>query len=300
MSNPQWSNYSEFYQRSEYASFLQEHRVSNGQLPFRMILVQQSSHNFCDPALPESIIALPLEVEPGCSWNWEINNKHYHQKSRSGSMLLVPADTESHWEVNARRTLLVLALPNITVKKLLGSACPEDFHNLFSPLTQQTWEEPLVESMIKRLWGNSASKSMANSCLSDGLLTSIFAQLLLMSDTKLDTQSRIFLPKWRLNRIKNYVEAHISEEICLDDLARAAGLSVRHLTRNFQKETGETPHRWVMKVRTEKAATLLSDTELSINDIAQLCGFSSQSHLTSSLKILTGLTPLRWRHVNRR
>ncbi|MCW2106579.1 UNVERIFIED_ORG: AraC family transcriptional regulator [Rahnella aquatilis] len=293
-----WSNYAEFYKRSGYSAFPQEHRTSRGRLPFRMIHVEQNAHNFTDPSLPEYIIGLPLRVEQNCIWEWSIHNNSYRQISRAGSMLLVPSETESQWEVSAKRTILVLALPVPTVKLLLDDAYHEDINNLFTPLSEQVWEDPFVEEMIKRLWLNSQSTSFAHNRLSDGIITAIFGQLLLLAGTKINNHSKIAFPKWRLNRVKNYIEEHLSEEIMLENLAKAAGLSIRHFTRNFQIETGETPHKWMMRVRVEKAKNLLADTEMTINEIAQACGFSSQSHLTTYLKNLTGYTPLHWRHLN--
>ena len=114
MTNYQWSSYSDFYLGSAYAAFPQEHRRSCGQYPFLMVQSQQSPHNFSDPALPETLVALPICVEKESAWVWSMNGKHYQQKLRPGSMLVVPADTQSEWEINTCRILLVLTLPNST------------------------------------------------------------------------------------------------------------------------------------------------------------------------------------------
>ncbi len=299
MCSQNWSGYGDFLKQSAYAAFPQEHRESKGTLPFLMVHSQQRAHNFTDPAVSESLIALPLHADSHCVWEWSINGQYYRHKARPGSMMIVPSNTESQWEVNANRTLLVLTLPDDTIKKLYGGACPEQFHNLFSPLSEQTWEEPLIESMIRKLWVNSSSGSLANSFLSDGLITSIISQLLLMSGTKLEDNTKVVLPKWRMNKVRAYVDENIGADISLDNLAAAAGLSLRHFSRSFHQETGDTPNNWVMKLRIEKVKKMLLDTQMPIADIARACGFSSQSYLTTVMKNLTGQTPNRWRLLYR-
>jgi AraC family transcriptional regulator len=105
----------------------------------------------------------------------------------------------------------------------------------------------------------------------------------------------VALPQWRLKRVKQFVASHLGEEIGLDHLAAAAGLSRRHFARSFHQELGETPHRWLMQTRLEKAKQLLGSTDVSVCEIAEACGFSSQSHLTKALKQSDSMTPHRWR-----
>jgi len=299
MSDNQWSSYSDFYLGSPYSAFPQEHRQSRGKFPFLMVQSQQTPHNFSDPALPETLIALPLSIEKEGDLIWSMNGKRYQQKIRSGSMIVVPANTKSDWEVNVDRTLLVLTLPNSTISTLLGGACPMLFQDLFTPLAQETWENPFIESMIRQLWINSQSQSRMNSFCGDGLVTVIVGQLLLMAGTDIEAHSRIALPAWRLNRVKDYIEKNYSQNIAITDLAEVSGLSVRHFSRSFQLETGETPLNWLMKFRTDKATHLLTTSDRSIGDIAKICGFSSQSHLTTSMKNWVGITPLHWRKLHR-
>jgi AraC family transcriptional regulator len=290
-----WNNYSEFYRNSGYARFPQEHRHSVGRLDFSMIMVEQGPHNFCDPNVPETILALPLAVENQCNWAWKMGERHHRQKAEVGRMLVVPSDLESQWEVDGGRKLLTLAVPNETVRTVLGPACPQSISGAFAKLAEQTWADPFVEMMMTRLWESSAGREPADAYLTDGILVSILSQLLIRAGTNLDSGASVALPHWRLKRVKQYVDSHLGNEISLDDLAAAAGLSRRHFARCFHTETGETPHRWLMQRRIDRAKEMLSQTNASLCEIADACGFSSQSHLTTSLKQSTGMTPHRWR-----
>ena len=91
MPGAMWSSYSDFYRGSRYAAFPQEHRHGRGGLAFRMILVEQGPHDFTDPLLPETILALPLAVSGRCDWGWQIGNYRQRQLAQAGRMLVVPA-----------------------------------------------------------------------------------------------------------------------------------------------------------------------------------------------------------------
>lgn len=298
MPETSWSSYADFYRRSPYGVFPQEHRRSPGQLPCQMILVEQGPHAFSDPELSETVLALPLAVPGRCRWAWRIGAHRQAQQAEPGRMLVVPADVESHWEVDGSRRILILSVPNATLRRLFGRDCPADIGQAFRSLSEATWADPLVEALMRQLWQglDGESPGQARAYLADGLLTALLSQLLIRAGTRLEAQKEIALPPWRLRRVRHFAEARLGESLSLDDLAAAAGLSRRHFARSFHQETGQTPHRWLMQRRLEAAQALLRDTAEPIGAIAERCGFSSQSHLTAALRAATGLTPLRWRH----
>ena len=70
-----------------------------------------------------------------------------------------------------------------------------------------------------------------------------------------------------------------------------------HFCRIFKKATGITPHQYVMKARLDRAQELLGASDLSIAAIAELLGFTSQSHFTRAFRQYAGQTPSGWRHT---
>ncbi len=88
---------------------------------------------------------------------------------------------------------------------------------------------------------------------------------------------------WRLQRVVDYVESHLSDRISLSDLSEAAGLSRMHFAAQFRLATGVSPHAYIIKRKVERAEQLLLDRAFSIVDIALLLGFSSQAHFTAGL-----------------
>jgi AraC family transcriptional regulator len=103
------------------------------------------------------------------------------------------------------------------------------------------------------------------------------------------------LQKWRLKRVIEYVDDHLSAKITLSDLAAVAGLSRMHFASQFRKATGFRPHEFVLRRRIGRAEEMLMDTTMSIVHIALTVGFQTQAQLTTVFKRFVGCTPGRCR-----
>ena len=94
----------------------------------------------------------------------------------------------------------------------------------------------------------------------------------------------------RIRRVQDFVEVHVGEALCLDDLAGVAGLSRYHFSRVFREEVGQTPWAFVRDRRIERAKELLADGRTPA-ETAHEAGFFDQSHLTRVLRRFDGRTP---------
>jgi AraC family transcriptional regulator len=95
--------------------------------------------------------------------------------------------------------------------------------------------------------------------------------------------------------ITDYINDNLATEIKLSNLAELVGLSQFHFSRLFKKSMGMSPHQYLMVQRIERAKSLLRNPELSVTEIALLCGFNSHSHLGKYFRHLTGYTPKEYR-----
>jgi AraC-like DNA-binding protein len=97
-------------------------------------------------------------------------------------------------------------------------------------------------------------------------------------------------------RVRDYIDGHLGENVELEALADIAGLSRCHFARAFKQSSGVTPHSYLMKRRVERAKKLIVETELALAQIAIECGFSDQSHFSRRFLQYTGVTPrtFRW------
>ncbi|WP_376100856.1 helix-turn-helix domain-containing protein (plasmid) [Roseomonas sp. CCTCC AB2023176] len=107
------------------------------------------------------------------------------------------------------------------------------------------------------------------------------------------------LPKWRLRRVQEHIEASLDGPITLADLAGVAGLSRSYFAAQFRVATGSRPHDYVAEQRIERAKSMLADGETAIVQIALAVGFQTQAHFSTVFKKQTGTSPARWRVAQR-
>lgn len=78
----------------------------------------------------------------------------------------------------------------------------------------------------------------------------------------------------RINKVLDYIESNIEQQFTLDELASVASFSKFHFSRIFQALTGETPFQFILRIRLEKAASIIATNRKEyISDIAGKCGF---------------------------
>jgi AraC-like DNA-binding protein len=109
-------------------------------------------------------------------------------------------------------------------------------------------------------------------------------------------RSMAFVPTARhLLRAKDLADARYFESLDVDDLARAAGLSRAHFSREFARAFGESPHAYLLTRRLERAAALLRSTDRSVMDICLSVGLRSVGSFTSSFTRTYGMSPTAYR-----
>jgi AraC-like DNA-binding protein len=94
-----------------------------------------------------------------------------------------------------------------------------------------------------------------------------------------------------------HVHAHLADSLDLATLASAAALSPFHFARLFRRRVGEPPVRHVRRLRLERAALLLRETDRSVTEIALDAGFGSVSNFVTLFRAAFGLSPARWRRA---
>jgi AraC-like DNA-binding protein len=105
-----------------------------------------------------------------------------------------------------------------------------------------------------------------------------------------------FVPPARhLLRARDLADARYAEPLGVDDLARAAGLSRAHFSREFQRAFGESPHAYLLTRRLERAAALLRTTDRSVADVCLSVGLRSVGSFTTSFTRTFGMSPTAYR-----
>jgi AraC-like DNA-binding protein len=102
-------------------------------------------------------------------------------------------------------------------------------------------------------------------------------------------------PARHLLRAKDLADARYAEPLEVDDLARAAGLSKAHFSREFRRTFGESPYVYLLTRRLERAAALLRNTDYSVAQICLEVGLQGIGSFTTSFKRMYGMTPTEYR-----
>jgi AraC-like DNA-binding protein len=98
-----------------------------------------------------------------------------------------------------------------------------------------------------------------------------------------------------LLRARDLADARYAERVTVADMARAAGLSRAHFSREFKRAFGESPHQYLLTRRLERAAALLRTTDWPVADICFAVGAGSLGSFTTSFSRIFGQSPTAYR-----
>src|ERR1700686_3768583 len=99
------------------------------------------------------------------------------------------------------------------------------------------------------------------------------------------------LAPWQESRAKEAMDANLDRQIDIARLAHECGLSTSQFARAFRQSTGCPPHRWLLEQRIKRAQDLLLTSDRTLTEIARVCGFYDQPHLTRVFGQAVGISP---------
>jgi AraC-like DNA-binding protein len=115
---------------------------------------------------------------------------------------------------------------------------------------------------------------------------------LLSKETGLQRPSqRKDLSLGELSRLREWIDANLAEPFNLEDLAREARVSVRHLHRAFPSAIGMSPYKYILTRRVDRARVLIEAGIASLSEIAALVGFCDQAHMAHTFRKVLKVSP---------
>jgi AraC-like DNA-binding protein len=102
-------------------------------------------------------------------------------------------------------------------------------------------------------------------------------------------------PARHLLRARDLADARYAEALGVEEMARAAGLSRAHFSREFRRAFGDSPHAYLLTRRLERAAALLRSTDRQIAEICLSVGLTSLGSFTTSFTRMFGTSPAAYR-----
>lgn len=160
------------------------------------------------------------------------------------------------------------------------------FGNVFSIPDAQ----PVI-SKLEAIYDTFAEGKVVREPLLSKYLTDILTAIVLYvpSDSGSDLHVNI------AEKVTAYISEHFAEPVTVSQLAALAGLSDYHFIRIFKKQTGFTPHEYLLNTRMNTARYLLKNSRLPVKEICFSTGFSCESVFCSAFKRIEGMTPAQYR-----
>ena len=281
---------SDFYPMSDYAPFTRECRVG-GSFGVKMLYVEQQPHAFTDP--PFSMLHFVNNVRGSGYAKFDFGDGwKEHPNIPQDSVDLQPAHQTCSFEIDHPHALLIGAISSDVVCRKLDEVGirGDPFESLYGRLMGRTKQSALLRSM----WRAMQTGGPADNIYIDGCVIALLGMFCAAADGALEWSPPV-LEDVRLERVVDFIDAHFSEPIAMDDLSAVAGMSTIHFSRGFKKAVGVTPHEFLTRRRLTQAKVLLRSSNLSITEVAFASGFGSSAHFASVFSRKVGMTPSAYR-----
>jgi AraC family transcriptional regulator len=202
-----------------------------------------------------------------------------------GQFCVVPAGSGTRWTLSMPATSLLLRLAPTLVREMaedmrLGPEAAD-----LAPAIHI--RDAQVERMGWAMQAESDEGHPSGRVFADGLACALTARLLALRSGKPAVpcaEHKRALPAWRLQKVVDYIEAHLDADLSLAELAAVAGFSVSHFKPLFKNATGLPAHRFVMQRRVERARSLLARGGMEMLQVALATGFAHPSHMVRCLR----------------
>lgn len=250
--------------------------------------VPDCSHNY--PALDHHLICY---CPSGSARLVQRRGGSVHESLISaGVSLLMPAGYDSIWEgrTAASARLRIPTSLVVAAGEQLGrhSASRIEIRNMFE------MRDTVIERMAQILLSEIEQKPHPAQTLIVDQVSYALAAHLLRSYNAFDPMEQAELPplsRTELSRLTAFIEDNIDRTIGLAELAAIVNVSRFHFARLFKRSTGVTAIRFVEQCRIRRAQALMSETDISLAEVALVTGFADQSHFTRRFHRQIGCTP---------
>jgi AraC family transcriptional regulator len=276
--------------KAHFTSF--EHRLI-GSMPTDLISAHMEPNENVDPSTDH--LLLQLFVDGRARVGVDYGHGAFEVRGTPGTMLLAPAHAYARYDVHAPTSLLMLPFKPSWIGEGRDQALD------FGRLHAGCFSDRLVASILLRLKDEARRGDRASAMVVDQSILLIVALLWRASTDKARVSSSgARLSAHEMSEVRDAIEARIGENLTIDVLAKVVDRRPWTFLRGFRAAFGETPARFVLRRRMEKAGELLqARPAVSIIDIALRLGFADQAHFTTMFRRETGLTPHQWRQLRR-
>ncbi len=149
-----------------------------------------------------------------------------------------------------------------------------------------------LEKYMFRIYNIFHNNQVMKEVLISKYITNILTEIIISSEDSGDRNHSD-----AIDEIISYIGENLKEELTLEDMAARVSLSPYYFLRVFQKETGFTPHRYLIQTRINYAKFVLKTTNIPIKEIGFNCGFRTESSFCTTFRKWVSMTPSEYRNT---
>jgi AraC-like DNA-binding protein len=226
------------------------------------------------------------------STTYYIGDKIYHVEK--GNFVFIPKGVlhKTDYEYNDNNERVLLSFGDI----LFSNELQEVREELYNSRVIYVQEEqlPYFEKLLQQIETEYHREDGYSSLMMNLYITELLVQL---CRYKYSFKPVLSGTDRAIYAISKYISLHFQENISLAVLSYEFGMSESHLSRKFKAHTGIGINEYITYVRTTNAEKLLRETELSVTEVADQCGYSDSNYFSTVFKRIKGITPQKCRKL---
>jgi AraC family transcriptional regulator len=227
-----------------------------------------------------------FHTSPPVRFDCRIAGRTLQHEARADQLTICPAGIDCAADADASSSAILVAIDprHLALAAAEESALDAQLIERFSDRDRRLLE--LAHILLLESADDYPNGSLFWNDVASGFIGNLVARHTSASEPR----TRGALRKEVLKRLKDYALAHIDEPIEVAALAKVAGSSPFHFSRVFTRSVGMTPHRYVVRLRLQRAIELIRDGQLGLAEVAARTGFADQSHLSRWVRRVHGVT----------
>lgn len=145
------------------------------------------------------------------------------------------------------------------------------------------WENIIAELQVKRMYYEE---------LTEGMLMQLLASL---SRNVYEEKNNILTTHKNIQKVIEDMHRNCNREMTVNEYAKCYNMSACWFINNFKLLTGMTPRQYMIHIKINKAKALLKDSQLNVNEVAEIVGFQNAFYFSRAFKKTTGMSPKEWK-----
>ena len=209
-----------------------------------------------------------------------------------GDVSLLTRSQRSHWHWTGEIDVSHVYLG----ENLVSGICAEVTDRCIADVRLQDVlksHDPIVTAAVAAITGEAQQQPLGSVVYVEAVATQLAVHLLrkYASVTFREPSGKGRLSPAQVRRLTEYIDNKLHEQLNLETLAAVAGVGVWTFTRHFRASFGRTPHAYIVERRIDRARRLLAQSCLPIKEVASVCGFADQAHMTRVFQTHLHTTP---------